>query len=381
MGIWSACGKAVAILYLIMVLVSESTGSISVALLFILLYICLGTIQGLIKNKAAKNLTMLAGVIGALLCSLYVNRFFSLLIPGVLLELVFGISGNIIAAAISLAIPIILVRDMPFAEYVLVSLLSLTIFVLSYKSFMRIKSLDEETDNLRKNTDTLRKKLLVNEEYQRQLKYVSQLEERNAIARKIHDSIGHSITGSIIQLRAALLLAEKDAVKTKRIIETVIDVLDKGMESIRETLGNIKPQTGQMGVNRLKELLDEFTQRTSIITTFVHDRSIDALSGLQWRVIIENTTEALTNSLKHSGCGKIEVSLKSLNKMIKCEIRDNGRGASVIKKGIGLKGIEERCEEAGGKVIIDGSKGFSIIMLFPVKEDDGLERNKSADCG
>ena len=49
--------------------------------------------------------------------------------------------------------------------------------------------------------------------------------------------------------------------------------------------------------------------------------------------------------MKHSGCGKIEVSLKSLNKMIKCEIRDNG-WASVIK-GHRVKGIEERCEEAG----------------------------------
>jgi signal transduction histidine kinase len=61
------------------------------------------------------------------------------------------------------------------------------------------------------------------------------------------------------------------------------------------------------------------------------------------------------------------------NKIIKFEVKDNGYGAGNaakienMSKGMGLKGIEERSIGIGGKVIIDGSKGFSVITLLPIE--------------
>lgn len=56
------------------------------------------------------------------------------------------------------------------------------------------------------------------------------------------------------------------------------------------------------------------------------------------------------------------------NKVIKAEIKDDGIGAFHIKKGLGLKGMEERVAGVGGKVVFDGSKGFSVITLLPIEE-------------
>lgn len=53
------------------------------------------------------------------------------------------------------------------------------------------------------------------------------------------------------------------------------------------------------------------------------------------------------------------------------EARDNGKGETVVKKGMGLAGMEERTGAAGGKLIIDGSDGFSVITLLPVENDMG----------
>jgi signal transduction histidine kinase len=76
--------------------------------------------------------------------------------------------------------------------------------------------------------------------------------------------------------------------------------------------------------------------------------------------------EAMTNTLKYAHASDIKINIQVLNKLIKQEIKDNGVGSFNIIKGLGLKGIEERCANMGGKVIIDGSKGFSIIALLPI---------------
>jgi signal transduction histidine kinase len=80
--------------------------------------------------------------------------------------------------------------------------------------------------------------------------------------------------------------------------------------------------------------------------------------------------EALTNSLKHSSATVIKVKIEVMSKLVKMEVRDNGKGEAAVKKGMGLSGMEERAGAAGGKLIIDGSDGFSVITLLPVETDD-----------
>ena len=77
-----------------------------------------------------------------------------------------------------------------------------------------------------------------------------------------------------------------------------------------------------------------------------------------------NVKEALTNTAKHSNASDVFIEIMVLNKIIKACIRDNGQGSPAIHTGMGLMGIEERTKEAGGTLILDGSDGFSIIMIF-----------------
>jgi len=52
---------------------------------------------------------------------------------------------------------------------------------------------------------------------------------------------------------------------------------------------------------------------------------------------------------------------------VKAEVSDNGHGAFIVKKGLGICGMEERSGRIGGKVVVDGSKGFSVITLLPME--------------
>jgi len=52
--------------------------------------------------------------------------------------------------------------------------------------------------------------------------------------------------------------------------------------------------------------------------------------------------------------------------MIKAEVKDNGKGVEKVKKGLGIRGMEERTAAINGKVIVDGRNGFSVTTLLPI---------------
>lgn len=169
-----------------------------------------------------------------------------------------------------------------------------------------------------------------------------------------------------MQLEAARLLLDKDREKSSAIIGKVLAILREGMESIRATLRNIKPASEQLGINRVKLLLDEFSVNNQIAASLIHSGNLQQITPIQWKVIHDNVHEALTNTLRYSGATTVRVSIEVLNKFVKAEIKDNGIGAYTYNKGLGLRGMEERSGSIGGKLIIDGSRGFSVITLLPI---------------
>jgi len=290
-----------------------------------------------------------------------------MLLPFNILELWMNLSDNIkFSAAVALSGVIFAPMGM-LPEYILLYLLGTLLYIISSEYDKTKMKTSEENDNLRAELDTLYMQINRNEEYQRQMIHLSQLEERNFIAQKIHDSTGHTIAGALIQLEAAALLIERDGKKAQGIIKNVTSILREGMENIRRTLRNIKPPSEQLGISKMKTVLNEFSLKHDVKTEFSYNGNIDKISFIQWKIIYENLIEALTNSLKYSQCTIINVTLQVFHKVVKFEVKDNGHGAAALNKGMGLKGIEERCANIGGKVIIDGSKGFSIITLLPME--------------
>ena len=94
--------------------------------------------------------------------------------------------------------------------------------------------------------------------------------------------------------------------------------------------------------------------------------NMEMITPIQWKVIQENLTEAMTNALKYSQATTISIEIQVLNAMIKVVVKDNGKGMEKIKKGLGIIGMEERTASINGKVITDGTNGFSVTMLIPI---------------
>jgi signal transduction histidine kinase len=214
----------------------------------------------------------------------------------------------------------------------------------------------------------LSKNLHENKEYMRQSEYTYRLEERNRISQQIHDSIGHSMTGALIQMEAAKSLLSIDQVKAGELLQNAINISKEGIEDIRITLKNMKPTTEQLGLQRLKLMIEEFSVQHDLRMPFLYKGNIDLITPIQWKIISENITEALTNALKYSGATEISIEIYVLNKLIRVEVKDNGRGigSGKVVKGLGIVGMEERTASVKGTIIVDGTNGFSVTTLLPL---------------
>lgn len=197
------------------------------------------------------------------------------------------------------------------------------------------------------------------------LSHTVKLEERNKISGELHDKIGHTISGTLLQLEAIKLIIDTNKEKGYEMLDNSIENLRSGMDDIRMTLRNIRPVDQELGVNRFRMILDEKLKGTKIKGTVSYSGDLEKIPTSIWIIFIQAITELSTNSIKYSQCDLITINLEVLKRVIKLEVKDNGVGQEKIIKGIGLKSIEERISTHDGKLIINSENGFSAILLIP----------------
>ncbi|GFZ32998.1 two-component sensor histidine kinase [Clostridium zeae] len=359
--------KLIIILYTIIEYINSGMENKGIVVLWLLIYCALNSsiyIQKKHRNKKIFNTLSIVLIITGLF---FVYPITILFLPINIYEISDYYLEKKILELVLAMVPIPLLDRTIAANYLIILGLSYVIFIMAKKYSNRCAYLESQADKLRMDMHKLTKSFNENKEFLRQSEYTFKLEERNRLSQEIHDKIGHSMTGALIQMEAAKSLLDIDKEKAKELLTNSINISKEGIEEIRITLKNIKPPKEQMGINRLKFVIDEFIEKSRIKTAFIYKGDIDKISYMQWKIIFENISEALTNSMKYSEATNILVNIEVLNKFIKAEVKDNGKGTKLIKKGLGIVGMEERTAAVDGKIIVDGTNGFTVTTLLPIK--------------
>lgn len=198
---------------------------------------------------------------------------------------------------------------------------------------------------------------------------IAKLNERNRIAREIHDNVGHLLSSSLIQI-GAIMTVTKDE-NTKKSLQLVKETLDNGMNSIRTSVHNLRDDSIDL-YTQLKTLIDNFKFCDSKF-----NYELDTILSIQAKyAIIAITKEALSNIIKHSNATVVIVNLYEHPKIIQLIISDNGTVKSDINftTGMGLEGIKQRVADLNGNINISNSNGFKIFISFN-KEDVNEHNN------
>lgn len=192
---------------------------------------------------------------------------------------------------------------------------------------------------------------------------IAVLKERNRISREIHDSVGHTISGAILQLEAMKITA--DAAQKERLAK-VSDSMARGMEEIRASLHNL--QSDSISLKAELEALTEPMKASYQITITMQ---MDEAVPLEVKRAIRNLVrEALTNIRKHSDATEIRIVLRELPRHYTAGVKDNG-SETKRQDGLGLSTQEEAARSLGGVFSSGWSDGFYVHMAIP-KDDERL---------
>jgi PAS domain S-box-containing protein len=197
-------------------------------------------------------------------------------------------------------------------------------------------------------------------------------EERNRMARDIHDTLAQGFTGVIVQLEAA-----EDAVscgcrkEADNHLHRAAELARRSLSEARRSVHALRPQALQESNfwEALKGTIKNTTAGTALHTKFQAHGRLPELPQPWQENLLHIGQEALTNTLKYAHARNFETRLSYKAKELRLELRDDGRGfrAKDRHDGVGLRGMRERVEQMGGELEITSSrgKGTKITVVLP----------------
>lgn len=190
--------------------------------------------------------------------------------------------------------------------------------------------------------------------------------ERKRIAREIHDTLGHALTGISAGIDAVKVLVDIDTNRAKEQLNNVSVVVRDGIRDVRGSLNKMRP--GALENNTLKEALIKIIREYEAISNLeIHLRyewdNIDldiAKEDIVFRVI----QESITNSVRHGHAKTIWIELLEEESYV-MTIQDDGVGFDELHYGYGLKQMQERLMIIGGSVRFENRDGFYTHIEIP----------------
>lgn len=289
--------------------------------------------------------------------------------------LVFTISVPVYVAAYAVAISIwrlepffsllaILTQSFEALVYLVVHFFVVNFLLGFYRQYLRLTKamadLDESKAELQKAYDELAE--------------VTALEERQRIAKDIHDTAGHSITTVIMQTEAAKLILDKDPSQAKQKIVAANLQAKHALEELRDSVHLLSGSLGKPALKTaLLSIVTESTDGTDIrIRHDIDDIDDVTVGDGKYRFLCNSLKEGISNGLRHGGATAFYFELKEQDGKLQFLLSDNGKGVQTgkLNKGFGLTGMAARAEALGGKATFytGPDDGFEIRISLPVDE-------------
>jgi len=185
-----------------------------------------------------------------------------------------------------------------------------------------------------------------------------ELSERTRIAEDIHDRLGGSLS------------AMKIGLKNAESLQNVGDKLDECIKEVREITHNLMPRS--LRLFGMKGGLEDFAAQFSNVHFHFFGKEKRISDRMEFAVYC-CASELITNSLRHSGAENINVQLVQDEKYVSFTVQDDGCGfdEKKIKRGIGLKNIQDRVASYNGKLDIASSPGNGTETTIELKVENG----------
>lgn len=252
------------------------------------------------------------------------------------------------------------------------TLISLNIIAFMLYLFFLVQEKMEESQRFIKLNTELQKANVQLREYADISEKMGETRERNRLAREIHDTLGHTLTGISVGLDACGVIMERDPATAKKQLQILSENARRGLNDVRRSVDKLKPDALERYT--LKEALDimmyEFHDMTDVAIHYMcHLPSLD-LDQDEQEVVYRIIQESMTNAVRHGHANEIYVTIAKEGTNLILIIEDNGQGCKNIEKGFGLNHMQDRIDLLGGNIRFYGSNGFIVIAEIPIREGE-----------
>ncbi len=191
------------------------------------------------------------------------------------------------------------------------------------------------------------------------------LEERNRLAREMHDTVAQGLTAITLHLETAEALGMTDPATAQRSINRALGLARRSLEEVRRSVLDLRaaPLDDHSLPDAIDLLLESFEDETGITTTLDVPPTLQALAPNVEAAIYRIVQEVLTNVRKHAQARTVHVTLTPTDDALRLGIVDDGVGfdptvpVGTPTSGFGLVGIRERTRLLGGTVNIHSAPG------------------------
>jgi signal transduction histidine kinase len=196
------------------------------------------------------------------------------------------------------------------------------------------------------------------------------LEERNRIARDIHDTLAQGFAAILMQLQSVQRWAPSLPPSVARSIDDAVDLARTHMIEARRSVGALRPQEIESGdVVAVLQRTTELARRTTDVPIELVIENLPELGAGIEREIIGIAQEALTNAVRHARAHKIKVHAAATRSVgFRLSVADDGRGIAKERfgAGFGLTSMQERAERIGGSLTIVTAprSGTEVVLAW-----------------
>ena len=244
-----------------------------------------------------------------------------------------------------------------FEEIISNVFLSFIIFALVVSSFYMLKKLYITNHDLSRTLKLIETQNTMIEE-------LSAVEERNKIAKEIHDTVGHRLTGALLSIEAASILKDNQLQKDK--LTTAKHLIKDALSDIRNSVKLLVEDNTQDFKDKADQLIADIFKNTQLSIHAEIDIESKVLS-IHQHVLLRAIMECSTNTLKHSHADKADVLIQESHDVLLFSFNDNGNQKHDFNFGFGLNSMKNNVESLGGILdVSSGDDGFLVTIQLPL---------------
>ena len=254
---------------------------------------------------------------------------------------------------------------------------SLNVVIFVFYMVMIVKNRHEEKERIRLLNEQL---AVANEKlrlYAIQSEQMAEIRERNRLAREIHDTLGHALTGIAAGLDACTMLIDSAPEFAKQQLIRIRETARRGIVDVRRSIKKLRPDDLEKlsFKDAIMNMTTGFAASSGVDVGFTMVGVPKDLREDQQEVLYRVMQESLTNAYRHGGASRVNISIVGGEGRLRIVIADNGRGCDDVKPGFGLRHMRERLELLHGTLNYWSDEGFIVEVEIPLNREVRDDKN------